>query len=91
VIFEWDPKKAKSNCRKHRVSFEESATVFNDILSITYSDPDHSASEERFLTVGMSAASRLLVIAHTDHGERIRIISARAATQKERKQYEEEN
>ena len=91
MIFEWDSGKARSNRRKHRVSFQEAATVFGDPLSITYPDPDHSAAEERFLTVGTSTMGRLLIISHADYGENIRIISARVTTQHEREHYEEEN
>lgn len=87
--FEWDPNKADSNLRKHGVSFEESATVFRDFLSITIPDPDHSQQEERFLTVGQSVLGRMLIVAHTDEGNRIRIISARELTAGERKAYEE--
>jgi uncharacterized protein len=91
VNFEWDPGKARQNRRKHRVSFHEAATVFGDPLAVTYPDPDHSASEQRFITVGMSSAGRVLIVAHTDRGENLRIISARKATLRERKQYEETN
>ena len=91
VNFEWDPGKAKQNRRKHRVSFQEAATVFGDPLALTYPDPDHSTSEQRFITVGMSGAGRVLIVAHVDRGEDIRIISARQTTQRERKHYEEKN
>jgi uncharacterized protein len=91
VNFEWDPDKAKQNRRKHRVSFHEAATVFGDPFSETYPDPDHSASEQRFITVGMSSAGRVLIVAHMDCNEIIRIISARKTTQRERKQHEEKN
>jgi uncharacterized DUF497 family protein len=91
VNFEWDPDKAKQNRRKHRVSFHEAATVFGDPFSETYPDPDHSASEQRFITVGMSSAGRVLIVAHADRNEIIRIISARKTTQRERKQYEEKS
>ena len=90
MIFEWDPAKARQNHRKHRVSFEEAATVFGDPLALTYPDPDHSASELRFITIGMSNAKRVLIVAHTDRGESIRITSARKTTRRERKYYEEE-
>jgi uncharacterized protein len=91
VNFEWDPGKANQSRRKHRVSFHEAATVFGDPFSVTYPDPDHSISEQRFITVGMSSAGRVLIVAHADHNEIIRIISARKTTQRERKQYEEKN
>src|SRR6266446_2129571 len=76
VNFEWDPGKARQNRRKHRVSFQEAATVFGDPLTVTYPDPDHSVSEQRFITVGMSGAGRVLMVAHLDRNENIRIISA---------------
>jgi uncharacterized protein len=89
VYFEWDPAKARRNRRSHRVSFEEAASVFGDPLTLTYPDPDHSVSEQRFITVGTSSANRVLIVAHTDRNENIRIISARKATPLERKRYEE--
>jgi uncharacterized DUF497 family protein len=90
VEFEWDPKKAAQNLRKHGVSFHEAATVFGDLLSTTVADPDHSVNEERYITVGMSDRRRLVIVAHTARGERIRIISARELTRTEREVYEEE-
>jgi uncharacterized DUF497 family protein len=87
--FEWDPEKAARNLTKHGVSFAEAATVFGDPLAITYFDPDHSDEEDRFLTFGHSSDGELLVVSHTDRDDRTRIISARRATRKERKQYEE--
>ncbi|MBC8031595.1 MAG: BrnT family toxin [Pyrinomonadaceae bacterium] len=89
--FEWDPKKARSNFRKHRVSFEEAVLVFSDILSFTYDDEAHSQAERRYATLGMSARRRVLVVAHTMRGEQVRIISAREATPRERRWYEKEN
>ena len=89
--FEWDPRKADFNLRKHSVSFTEAGTVFGDELAITVPDPDHSKSEERYITIGWSNQRRLLIISHTDRGDRIRIISARELTKAERKVYEEEN
>jgi uncharacterized protein len=89
VNFEWDPDKATQNHRKHRV--HEAATVFADPLAVTYHDPDHSLSEERFITVGTSRNGSVLIVAHSDRGENIRIISARKTTLRERKHYEEEN
>ena len=86
---EWDPKKARSNLRKHKVSFEEAATALRDPMGATGFDPDHSASEERFVTFGVSERGRLLVVAHTDKDDNIRIISAREASKGERKIYEE--
>ncbi|MFQ5799446.1 MAG: BrnT family toxin [Bacteroidota bacterium] len=90
VEFEWDPKKAAKNLRKHRVSFNEAATVFGDLLGTTVPDPDHSLAEDRYITVGVSSRRRLVMVAHTEHGERIRIISARELTRAEREAYEEE-
>ena len=87
--FEWDRDKAAQNVARHRVSFEEAATVFRDALSQTGRDPDHSVDEERFLIFGVSTAGRLLVVAHTERGDTIRIINARLATPGERKIYEE--
>lgn len=87
--FEWDPRKEASNLRKHSVSFHEAATVFADELSVTVYDPDHSQAEHRFVILGMSANRRLLVVSHTERGDRIRIISARVATRRERTNYEE--
>ena len=91
VNFEWDPGKARQSRLKHRISFQEAATVFGDPLAITYPDPDHSVSEQRFITVGMSGAGRVLMLAHLDRNENIRIISARKTTRRERKHYEEKN
>ena len=88
--FEWDPKKAVQNLRKYGVSFHEAATVFGDLLSTTVADPYHSVNEERYITVGMSDRRRLVIVAHTARGERIRIISARELTRTEREVYEEE-
>ena len=87
--FVWDPQKAKINRKKHNVTFQEAATVFGDPFSVTYPDPDHSIDEERFITMGLSEFGILLVIAHKEGTEMIRIISARKATKFERKNYEE--
>jgi uncharacterized DUF497 family protein len=86
--FEWDRGKAEANRRKHRVSFDEAATVFFDPLSMTIPDPDHSAGEARFLTLGASSKGRVLVVAHTEEGSVLRIISARVASASERKRHE---
>ena len=86
--FEWDPTKAASNLRKHSVSFAEATSIFHDALALTGADPDHSDDEERFITFGMSSNAKLLVVSYTERGDRIRIISARAATRLERKLYE---
>jgi uncharacterized DUF497 family protein len=87
--FKWDPRKAATNRLKHGVPFQEAATVFDDPLAITYLDPDHSEGESRWLTFGISVEVRLLVVAHTEGGDTIRIVSARRATRNERKIYEE--
>jgi len=87
--FEWDSQKADSNKNKHGVSFEEAASVLGDALSMTYPDPDHSIGEHQYITVGTSRFGRVLVVAHTDRGENIRIISARKTTRQERRFYEE--
>jgi hypothetical protein len=84
LTFEWDPSKAAQNIAKHGVDFSEAATVFEDPLSFTIADPDHSVGEQRFVTMGVSFLQRLVVVAHTDLDERIRIISARRATRAER-------
>jgi uncharacterized DUF497 family protein len=89
--FEWDPRKAISNHRKHGISFGEAVTIFNDELSITVSDPDHSKVEDRYITIGWSNRGRLIMVSHTDRNDRVRIISARELTQAERKAYEEKN
>jgi uncharacterized protein len=88
VEFEWDPAKERSNIERHRVDFTEAATVFGDPLELTISDPDHSVGEFRFLSIGHSSFNRLLVVSYTERGDRIRIISARTASPKERRQYE---
>jgi len=89
--FEWDPRKDSANQRKHAVGFREATTVFGDPLAITFPDREHSVSEQRFLTIGVSLRDRLLVVAHTERKEAIRIISARPATPRERRFYEEEH
>lgn len=86
---EWDPAKAATNLRKHKISFEEAAMALADDLSLTGSDPDHSTVERRFVTFGMSAEGQLLAVSHTERGDVLRIIGARRATRHERKVYEE--
>jgi len=88
--FKWDLRKARLNLRKHKISFEEATTAFSDPMAATGLDPDHSASEERYVTFGVSERGRLLVVAHTEEGETIRIISARVASKGERDIYEED-
>jgi uncharacterized DUF497 family protein len=87
--FEWDSTKARGNLSKHGVSFEEACSVFYDPLAATGADPDHSEDEERSVTFGMSSQGRLLVVAHTERGDVIRIINARVTTRSERHIYEE--
>ena len=89
--FLWDLRKAASNVRKHGVGFGEATAVFDDPLSVTISDPDHSTDEQRFLLLGLSNRGRLLVVAHSERGKSIRIISARRATRRERRTYEEKS
>jgi uncharacterized DUF497 family protein len=86
--FEWDSVKAESNFEKHAISFMEAMTVFADPLELTIPDPDHSEGEPRFLSVGRSVQGLLLVVAYTEREGRIRLISARRAAPKERKDYE---
>jgi uncharacterized protein len=90
VFFEWNTSKAAENRRKHRVTFVEAATVFDDPLSMTYPDHMHSEVEERYLIIGMSDRQRILVVAHVDEGDTIRIINARSATRRERRFYEDQ-
>lgn len=89
LLFEWDPNKAKENLETHGVSFDEASTAFRDTLSLAIYDPLHSEDEDRFVLIGSSHRSRLLVVVHTDRGDKIRLISARKASKKEREQYEE--
>ena len=89
MIYEWDPKKARTNLRDHGVAFEEASTAFLDPLAMTYPDPDHSDEEDREITIGYSTGQRLLFVSHSRRGERTRIISARKVTRRERKQHEE--
>lgn len=88
--FEWDPKKAARNLRKHKVSFIEAATVLGDPLGVTVRDPDHSPEEDRCITLGMSNRFRLVMVSHADRGDRVRIISARIMTRAEKEAYEEQ-
>jgi hypothetical protein len=87
--FEWDPEKARSNLEKHGVTFEEATDVFNDELSSTTEDPDHSDAENRFLIFGVSGLQNHLVVSFTERGDRIRIISARRMTRREIHAYEQ--
>lgn len=92
MTFEWDEAKNKINQAKHGISFEEAQSVFEDAYAILFDDPDHSEEEERFLIIGMSSAKGICIVSHCYRGadERIRIISARAATQKEKNVYIEQ-
>ena len=89
--FEWDVRKARDNEAKHGVAFEEAKSIFFDPRSTTYADHAHSVDERRFLTLGASRHGRILVVAHTERASAIRLISARLASRRERKYYEEEN
>lgn len=88
LTFEWHEEKAKENLRKHKVSFEDAKTVFNDPLSITIADPEHSADEDRYVDIGLSTKGQILVVVYTERGSNIRIISCRKATNAERRTYE---
>lgn len=87
--FSWDPAKARANLRKHRVSFEEAQSVFNDEQALLLDDPEHSAAEERFILLGLSAQTRVLVVVHgyRANADEIRLISARRATRTEQREY----
>ncbi len=90
-LFEWDPSKAEANLRKHGVSFVEAATAFGDPLSLLWPDPEHSQGEQRYLVMGLSDAHRLVVVSFADREPMTRLISARLATKRERRRYEEED
>jgi uncharacterized DUF497 family protein len=85
----WSEKKNRQNISKHKIDFSEAITVFDDLLQVSIDDPDHSIYEYRFATIGMSGKNRLLIVIHTYRDNKIRIISARKPTRKERKDYEE--
>jgi len=87
--FDWDPKKARRNVDRHGVSYDEASTAFRDTMSITIPDPAHSETEDRLVLLGYSYRNRLIVVVHTDRNDRIRVISARPATRRERIRYEE--
>ena len=87
--YEWDPKKAINNLEKHQVGFDEASTIFDDPLFITFLDEEHSLKEERYITIGLSNKNRLLMVAHTERIDTIRIISARKVTKNEEKFYQE--
>lgn len=88
--FEWDVEKADANLKKHGVSFDEAKTVFRDPMYLIFADPDHSIGEKRFLIIGISESDQLLFVSYTERKSATRIISARRATRRERKKYEEE-
>ena len=87
--FEWDPLKAKNNLLKHQVTFEEASSIFNDPQFITFLDDEHSTNEERYISIGISNKKRVLMVAHTERKDKVRIISARKATDNEEKFYQE--
>ena len=87
--FEWDDRKAASNLAKHGVSFDEGKSVFDDPCYVDFYDPDHSYEEHRYIIVGISQQQRLLVVSYTERGDIIRLISARLATRKEQRLYED--
>ena len=89
MVFEWDENKAATNLVKHGVSFDETKTVFNDPLYVDFYDPKHSDDEHRYIVIGMSAQNRLLLVAYTERGDAVRLISAREATRVERRAYEQ--
>lgn len=89
MTYEWDPGKAADNRRKHDISFDDAASVFLDPLALTFSDLDHSTEEQRWMTIGHTKKQQVVFVAHCQRGNRIRIISARRATPRERRQYEE--
>lgn len=89
LTFAWDPRKAAANARKHRLTFEDAATVFGDRLALTIPDPDHSRKDDqRWITMGLSKLGALIVVIHSDQEDRVRIISARQATKSEQRTYE---
>ena len=89
LTFEWDEVKAKENLLKHKVPFDEGETIFNDPFLLTYPDVDRSETEERYVNIGVSAKDRILVLIHTERRGKVRIISCRKATVRERSDYEE--
>lgn len=89
MVYEWNAAKAKANIQKHGISFDEAAAVFLDPLALTFPDPHHSGAEEREITIGHTAEHQVVFVSHCQRGDHLRIISARKATRRERKQYEE--
>lgn len=90
LSFTWDPQKASGNWVKHRVSFQDVASAFADLLSVTIADPDHSVNEDRFILIGLTPNNRLLVVAYVEQGDSVRIIDAGLANRRERLMYEED-
>ncbi|HVE59241.1 MAG TPA: BrnT family toxin [Pyrinomonadaceae bacterium] len=90
IEFEWNEEKAELNMKKHGVSFDEAATVFDDLFNVDFHDPKHSIEEHRFLIVGESNLQRLLIVSYAERNDKIRIISARELTPQERRNYEYE-
>jgi hypothetical protein len=88
LSFEWDEIKALENLKNHKISFEEAKTVFNDPLLLTFPDMEHSDDEHRSISIGMSSHTRILLVVYTDRRSKVRIISSRKATAKEKKHYE---
>jgi len=88
LTFEWDPRKERSNLAKHGVGFEQASTIFGDRSSLTIPDPEHSQTEERYITISRAFTDKLLVVVHTERGNNIRLISARRASRRERRFYE---
>ena len=89
LVFIWDTKKAQNNLNKHGISFEDASSAFGDPLSVTIPDPEHSRGENRYILIGQTLDSKLVVVSHTERGSTIRIISARFASKHERRAYEE--
>ena len=88
LTFKWDEEKANSNLKKHKISFEEGKTIFDDPFLLTFPDLEHSEFEERYINIGTSVKRRILILIHTERGENIRIINCRKATSTERRAYE---
>jgi uncharacterized protein len=89
--FEWDEAKAKANLKKHKVSFQDGKTIFNDPLLLTFPDQEHSEHEERYINIGVSAEGNVIVLVSTERRGKIRIINCRKATSHERRFYEKGN
>ena len=90
MIYEWNPKKADENLKRHRISFDEATSVFTDPFALTFDDPEHSVDEQRYITIGTSSTQRIVFLSHADRGEdHVRIISARSATPTEAHAYQE--